>query len=189
MPKADLFLLKWASAHEVQPGGLLTYTIAVGNAGRVDAANVVVIDTLPAGMTYVKDTKNCRQDSLGGLTCDLGDIPTGGTVTFDIIVRVDGSTTGSISNVATVISDTLDRDVTDQVAIVATVLREVVGPGPSPTPVPPPPTPGVVGPPAAGTKPSGPPGGGPWWLCLAAAGLLALAGLAAVTSIVGGGRR
>ena len=187
-PQPDLFLLKWTSAQEIQPGQLLTYTIAVGNAGQADAVNVVVIDTLPAGMTYVKDTKNCRQDSLGGLTCDLGDVPAGGTVTFDIIVRVDGSATGSISNVATVISDTLDRDVIDQVAIVPTVLREVVGPG-SPTPVPPPPTPGVVGPPAAGAKPSGLPGGGPWWLCLAAAGLLALAGLAAVTSIVGGGRR
>ena len=189
MPEADLFLLKWVSAHEVQPGGLLTYTIAVGNAGRADAANVVVIDTLPAGMTYVEDTKSCRQDPLQGLICGLGDIPPGGIVIFDIVVRVDGSATGSVSNVATATSDTLDRDVTDQVATVLTVLSEAVGPTPSPTPVLPSPTPGVVGPPAAGAKSVGSPGGGPWWLCLAAAGLLALAGLAGATSIVGGGRR
>jgi uncharacterized repeat protein (TIGR01451 family) len=188
-PQPDLFLLKWTSAQEIQPGQLLTYTIAVGNAGQADAANVVVIDTLPAGVTYVEDTDNCREDPPGTLTCALGDIPPGVTVVFDIVVRVDESLAGSINNVAIVLSDTHDRDVIDQVVIVPTVLREVVEPTPSPTPVPALPTPGVIVPPAAGAKPSASSGGVSWWLSVAAGGLLALSGLAVLTKILGSDRR
>lgn len=188
-PQPDLFLLKWVSTQEIQPGELLTYTITVGNAGRAEATNVVVIDTLPAGVIYVEDTDNCREDPPGTLTCALGDIPPGVTVAFDIVVRVDESLVGSANNVAIVLSDNHDRDVTDQVTIVPTVLREVVEPTPTATPVPARPTPGVVGPPAAGAKPSASPGGASWWLCVAAGGLLALSALAVLAKILGSGRR
>ena len=188
-PQPDLFLLKWVSTREIQPGELLTYTMAVGNAGRADATNVVVVDTLPTGVAYVEGTSNCYEDSLGALTCVLGDVPPGVTVAFDIVVRVDESLVDPISNVAIVLSDTHDRDVTDQVAIVLTVAREVVDPTPTPTLVPARPTPGVVGPPAAGVKPSASPGGASWWLWVAAGGAVALAGLAVLTNILGIGRR
>ncbi|GAB4533647.1 MAG: hypothetical protein Kow0063_15900 [Anaerolineae bacterium] len=42
-----------AMAESVDPGGTITYTIILGNIGRVAANGVVLTDTLPAGTTFV----------------------------------------------------------------------------------------------------------------------------------------
>ncbi|MDI6795031.1 MAG: DUF11 domain-containing protein, partial [bacterium] len=51
-PKASIDVKKTASTGVIVPGEELTYTITVLNDGWQDLANVVVIDTLPAGLTY-----------------------------------------------------------------------------------------------------------------------------------------
>ena len=51
-PAADLELTKTDSPDPVPAGGLLTYTLAVHNAGPSSAPAVQLTDTLPAGVTF-----------------------------------------------------------------------------------------------------------------------------------------
>ena len=53
---ADLSITKTDSPDPVATGGTLTYTIGVSNAGPNDASAVKVVDTLPAGTTFVSAT-------------------------------------------------------------------------------------------------------------------------------------
>ncbi len=103
----DLSISKTDSVDPVIAGTSLTYTITVENTGPVTATNVVVTDNLPAGVTLVSTT-GCSEDPTGTPTCSLGDIASGANAVYTITVDVDPDTTGSISNTATVASDTAD---------------------------------------------------------------------------------
>jgi uncharacterized repeat protein (TIGR01451 family) len=105
--QADLSITKTDSDDPVLAGNNLTYTVTVSNAGPSDAQNVVVTDTLPAGVTFVS-TNGCAEDPNGVPTCGLGNIAAGGSAQYTITVTVDSSTTGTITNSATVASDTTD---------------------------------------------------------------------------------
>ena len=61
----------------VIPGDLITFTIAYSNAGVQDAADVVIADTLPDGVSYVTDTSGlacpaCTPGATGLLTWSVG---------------------------------------------------------------------------------------------------------------------
>jgi uncharacterized repeat protein (TIGR01451 family) len=103
--QADLEISKVDSPDPVTVGDNLTYTITVTNRGPDAATNVVVTDTLPSGVTFVSASPGCVH-STGVVTCNLGNIPAGGFVTITIVVTVTAP--GTISNTATVTSDTLD---------------------------------------------------------------------------------
>jgi uncharacterized repeat protein (TIGR01451 family)/CSLREA domain-containing protein len=103
--QADLEISKADSPDPVTVGDNLTYTITVTNRGPDAATNVVVTDTLPSGVTFVSASPGCVH-SAGVVTCNLGNIPAGGSVTITIVVTVTAP--GTISNTATVTSDTLD---------------------------------------------------------------------------------
>lgn len=76
--EADLSISKSDDVDPVNAGSPLTYTIDVANAGPSDAANVVVTDTLPAGVTFVSSS-GCSEDPNGVPTCSLGAIAAGGS--------------------------------------------------------------------------------------------------------------
>jgi uncharacterized repeat protein (TIGR01451 family) len=103
--QADLEISKADSPDPVTVGDNLTYTITVTNLGPDAATNVVVTDTLPSGVTFVSASPGCVH-SAGVVTCNLGNIPAGDSVTITIVVTVTAP--GTISNTATVTSDTLD---------------------------------------------------------------------------------
>ncbi|MEM7207536.1 MAG: chitobiase/beta-hexosaminidase C-terminal domain-containing protein [Pseudomonadota bacterium] len=111
-PEADLSINKVDSVDPVLPGNTLVYTITVNNAGPDLAENVVVTDTLPAGVTFVASS-NCINDPTGVPTCELGDITSGGSASYTIEVTVDASTSGVITNTASVSADTTDPDTGD----------------------------------------------------------------------------
>jgi uncharacterized repeat protein (TIGR01451 family) len=106
-PEADLSITKSDSPDPVVAGDPLGYTITVNNAGPSDATNVVVTDTLPAGVTFVS-TAGCAEDPNGVPTCTLGNIPAGGSALYTISVTVDLATVGVIANSASVSSGTSD---------------------------------------------------------------------------------
>jgi uncharacterized repeat protein (TIGR01451 family) len=106
-PTADLLIGKSDDADPVLAGDSLTYTITVTNVGPETAQNVVVTDTLPAGVTFVATT-GCAEDPVGVPTCSIGNLGAGGSAVFSIEVTVDGGTGGTITNNASVNSDTLD---------------------------------------------------------------------------------
>jgi uncharacterized repeat protein (TIGR01451 family) len=88
----DVSIAKSDNPDPVIAGTQLTYTLTVANAGLLDATNVVVTDTLPAGVSYVSDGlpgTECADTTEPTLVCNLGNIPAGGATSFDITVAVD----------------------------------------------------------------------------------------------------
>jgi uncharacterized repeat protein (TIGR01451 family) len=122
---ADLSITKSDSPDPVLAGNNLTYTITVSNAGPGDAQNVEVVDTLPAGTTYVSDTDSCIEAPAGTLTCSLGTIAAGGSTSFDITVEVDPSLAGGtvLTNSATVSATTTDPNAANDTATENTTVN------------------------------------------------------------------
>ena len=105
---ADLSLTKVDDeAAPLRPGDRLVYTLTVTNAGPDEARDVVVTDTLPAGVTFVSAASDpaCVEGPIGTVTCSLGDL-TVGSVAVEIAVDVGSSVDGTITNDATVSSAT-----------------------------------------------------------------------------------
>lgn len=127
---ADLSVTKTDSPDPVIAGQQLTYTVTVANAGPLDATNVTVVDTLPAGVTYQTDTDSCVEAPAGTLTCDLGDINAGDSDSFDIVVLVDSDLTEltgptSIANTAVGSQDQADDDPSNNTATATTIVNEL----------------------------------------------------------------
>lgn len=125
-PPADLSLTKVANPSPVDVGSPLTYTLTVNNpTGSLDAQNVVVTDTLPAGVTFVSADASqgtCSQAS-GVVTCDLGTVTDGASPTVTIVVTPNVA--GTITNVADVRSTSNDPNLTDNHASVTTTVNPI----------------------------------------------------------------
>lgn len=108
----DLKVTKSAAA-TVKAGQQLTYTVNVRNAGQDRATNVVVTDTLPAGVQLLSTSTPCSGATT--LTCAIGDLEPAANRTLSIVVRVpanflssDGSTSKTIINTAKATADQID---------------------------------------------------------------------------------
>ena len=105
---ADLELNKTATA-TVNAGEPITYELTVTNHGPSDARNVVITDTLPAGVVW---QSGCAHDA-GVVTCSVeGDLATGASESFIIVVDSDPALEpgASLENTAIVVSDEFDPD-------------------------------------------------------------------------------
>jgi len=68
---------------QASAGSSIQYTLGVNNAGGFTADNVVMMLTLPAGVTYTGQTGTVQPVQQGNtLTWNLGDIDSGGHITF-----------------------------------------------------------------------------------------------------------
>ena len=111
LPQADLSITKTHFPDPVIAGNQLTWDITVTNNGPDAAPDVTVTDTLPSQLTYLTNNLNppagCSAN-LAVVTCSLGDLANGQTVTFEIVTLVSPDTvvnTGgatSITNTAVV---------------------------------------------------------------------------------------
>ena len=124
----DLEIAKTAPASAVA-GAQLTYTITVTNHGPINATNVTVVDTLPAGTTFVVDTDSCVQAPAGTLTCSLGTIASGASSSFNITVAINPGLTASsgtttITNTATVSADQGELDPSNNTVTLITQVNE-----------------------------------------------------------------
>ncbi|MFL5755293.1 MAG: S8 family serine peptidase, partial [Chloroflexota bacterium] len=122
---ADLSITKTDSPDPVVINGALTYTIGVSNAGPDDASAVKVVDTIPAGTTFVSATGTnwtCNNVS-GTVTCNRtgGNLAPGAAPNITIVVTV-ASTPGSITNSATVSSPN-DNTPANNTATAATTVE------------------------------------------------------------------
>jgi uncharacterized repeat protein (TIGR01451 family) len=88
--RASLGVRKTVSDYSPVAGGNLVYTIEVTNRGPSVARDVVAVDTLPPDVQVLFDTQGCGP-SLFGAGCSLGDLPPGGEIRFDVIVRVEAA--------------------------------------------------------------------------------------------------
>jgi len=83
----------------------------VTNAGPADAANVVVTDVLPSGVTFLSALPGGACTGAPTVVCSLGTIADGASATISIRARLDSS--GDFTNSAAVSSPTADEDATD----------------------------------------------------------------------------
>lgn len=93
-PEADLFLSKGVDNPTPNENSPVTFTVAVTNNGTDPATNVIVNDTLPAGITYVFDVPSQGFYNVGTGEWTVGTIPVGGTATLQIAVTTDPGTGG-----------------------------------------------------------------------------------------------
>ena len=101
---ADVSITKSAGSTVVGPGGNVTYTITVTNAGPAAASSVAVTDNIPAGTTFVSATPS--QGTCSGtstVTCGLGTIANGATATITLTITAPAAP-GTFTNTATVSS-------------------------------------------------------------------------------------
>jgi uncharacterized repeat protein (TIGR01451 family) len=111
----DLIITKTDTPDPVDPGDLVTYTITVANIGQTAAANVTVLDALPAGLTFGSAAGDagpagstpfvCNQTAPPGtVVCTGGSIPGGATRTITLVAIVDNPCTviSPVTNQATV---------------------------------------------------------------------------------------
>ena len=125
----DLSISKTVTPAHPNAGEEAVYTITVNNNGSVDATNVVVTDALPSQVSYLADTASCTGvavGSTGTLSCPLGTIPAGGSSSFQIKVKINPDLGGptSITNTATVSSDTADSDSTNNTVSLTHLVNE-----------------------------------------------------------------
>jgi len=127
VPTADLSITKTGPA-TAQSGGTITYTLNVANAGPFDAHHVTVDDPLPAGETFV--SASTTQGSCNGtVSCQLGTVANGGSVTITVVVQVTASCGSTITNTATVTGDEPDPDTSNNSDSSSTFVFCVVATG------------------------------------------------------------
>ena len=110
-PSADLSIRKTSAPNPVRPGGILTYTLSVANAGPADARDVVVLDSVPGGLIgpeYSVDGGVTFQPWPGALS--LGTLAAGSARTILLRGSAALPADGVLVNTGVVSSTTPDPD-------------------------------------------------------------------------------
>ena len=131
-PSADLSVTMTDNLDPLVIGNDLTYTLTVRNSGPSRTAGFTLIDTLPANVTYVSATSSqgsCRQ-SAGTVSCTLADDPADPVcpdcAVVSLVIRPTSS--GTITNTASVSSDQSDPNPADNSASENTTVNEPLMP-------------------------------------------------------------
>jgi uncharacterized repeat protein (TIGR01451 family) len=118
-PAADLSLAKADAPDPVAPRAPLTYTLVATNNGPNAAPDAILLDTLPAGVTFVSASPGCTHEA-GKVDCALGTLAPGDSAT--VTITVTPKARGVITNTATVGSAAPDPDRSDNTATTATTV-------------------------------------------------------------------
>jgi large repetitive protein len=109
-PRADLAITKTATSATPALDTDNAYNLTVTNNGPNAAENVVIEDTLPAGMTFVSASQGCVLDGTT-VTCTIGTLGAGDSVTRTVTLRAGAALAGQVvNNTASVDSTTEDPD-------------------------------------------------------------------------------
>lgn len=97
----DVKVEKTADKTPLRPGDTAGFTIVVTNIGNGTAMGVSLSDTLPSGVAWSVDNSTTCQISGQDLTCTLGDLPSGQSITLKVS-GVIGEACGQLTNQVTV---------------------------------------------------------------------------------------
>ncbi|MBX9400235.1 DUF11 domain-containing protein [Lysobacter sp. BMK333-48F3] len=149
-PPPTLRVIKQASPRDVKIGDLVRYTVTVENTGTVDAIDATLVDTPPAGFSFVDGSLSVAdRDGAGRLVgtypiqVDQVDIAAGERATFAYLLRVGAGVRPGIhanhalmrdngkvvSNVATAEVQLIADPLLDESLIVGTVFDDRDGDG------------------------------------------------------------
>ncbi|RMF38508.1 MAG: DUF11 domain-containing protein, partial [Planctomycetota bacterium] len=106
--QATLTLTKTDTPDPAPVGSTLTYDLVVTNNGPSTATNVVVSDTLPAGLTFsnVTTTSGTASESGGVVTANIASLAPTESATITITATIDPGFSGTtITNSATAVAD------------------------------------------------------------------------------------
>lgn len=105
----DLSIIKDDGVVQTSPGSSLTYTLTIRNDGNQDVSGVTVVDTLPAGVTFVSASNDgVYDDSTRQITWTIGPLAGETSLTRTLVVTVNDPFDGSnaeIINTAVVSDD------------------------------------------------------------------------------------
>ncbi len=126
---ADMSVALTGSPSPALAGGDLTYTMTVTDNGPDGASNVVATLPVAAGLSLVSDTTDTGQVSFTGgqVTADLGDMLPGAQAKVTVVLQT--SVAGSVSETATVSSDSLDPDPSNNTSTLVTQVEPRLRPG------------------------------------------------------------
>jgi uncharacterized repeat protein (TIGR01451 family) len=120
--EADVSVVKTIATNPVVAGQTISYDIVVTNNGPSDAVNVTLVDPFPPGTAFVSGSAppvtacEISAEDLPVVTCVLPRLPTGGSVSGELILGIPASATGTITNTAVVGSEALDPQDADNVS-------------------------------------------------------------------------
>jgi uncharacterized repeat protein (TIGR01451 family) len=118
--EADLSLEKSGLPAVVKVGESIVYTLVVTNLGPGMADSPMLVDTLPAEVTFVSASVGCVE-AAGVVTCTLPDLDMNETAT--VTITVTAADVGMALNSATVSSETVDPDLTNNTATATTTIN------------------------------------------------------------------
>lgn len=120
---ADLMVTKEDAPDPVTVDSNLAYTLTVTNNGPDIATDVVVMDVLPGGVTFVSavPTQGSCVEAEGMVTCDLETLANGASTTVTIVVTPTQA--GEISNTADVVGSETDPNTTNNTATAVTTVN------------------------------------------------------------------
>jgi uncharacterized repeat protein (TIGR01451 family) len=124
-PTADLSVSQTDEPDPVTASNFVNYVVTVTNAGPDDATNVVMVDTLPAGTTFIS-TDNPASCTFAGTTvsCAFGTLAAEASTSVSIVVRVPNVTsTTVITNTATVSATEDDPNTADNLSTESTTVE------------------------------------------------------------------
>ncbi|MCP3978606.1 MAG: DUF11 domain-containing protein [bacterium] len=123
----DLTVTLSDAADPVSYGESVVYTATVTNQGP-DGDPVMLIDTLPVGVTFVQAVPSQGSgcvEAAGVVTCDLGLIGPGGMA--GVVVEVAPDATGIYTNSVAVVPLGTELNPADNTAVEGTTVRQLVG--------------------------------------------------------------
>ena len=125
----DLEVTLTASAR-VPINSPLTYTITVNNKGSEPANGIILVDTLPAGVTFApaQSSQGCSYDAnTNQVTCSLGELQPQTTTAATITVITPATViTNTLTNQVVVTSNQADGNLANNIAEKSTQLSETV---------------------------------------------------------------
>lgn len=104
---ADLAISKTGLPNPVDAGSNLTYTLSVHNNGPDSSTSIIVVDTLPTGVSFISASPGCT-NLLGVVTCTSASLANGGDLSFTIVTGANAPGGLPVTNVATVSSADID---------------------------------------------------------------------------------
>lgn len=123
----DLSVTKTADAVTAPVGGDVTYTLTATNNGPSRSTGSTVVDTLPAGMSFVSASPGCvSTPSASTVTCSIGTLASGTSTTVQVTTRPDLGTAGrTLTNRATVLAHETDPTAGNDTATSTVTVRPV----------------------------------------------------------------
>ena len=125
-PQADLSLAKTVSSANPSTDDAVEYALTVHNAGPNDATGVTIHDSLPAGLDFIDASPGCDNQN-GMVTCDVGAVANGQSVSVTIDARTTSALAGTaVGNLATVSGNELDPNSANNQATATITVQPLV---------------------------------------------------------------